>query len=74
MKESIKVLEEKLNKIEGVLTPFNKENNTEAYIKSLKEYEGIKLAIWCIEIVEDGGCPNQHGLWMYSKYKYMKKL
>lgn len=73
MKEAIKVLEEKRNIIESVLTPFNKEHNSEAYKKSLKELEGIKLAIWCIEIVEDNGSPNEHGLWLYNKYKYMKK-
>jgi hypothetical protein len=45
MKEAIKVLEEKRNKIEGVLTPFNKENNSDAYKKSLKEYKQIIKAI-----------------------------
>jgi hypothetical protein len=45
MKEAIKVLEEKRNIIEGVLTRFNKDNNPQAYKKSFKKYKEIIKAI-----------------------------
>mgnify|MGYP003420465845 CR=1 FL=1 len=52
MKEAIKVLEEKRNTIAGALTLFNKENNPDAYKKSLKQYRQIAKAIEILKMTK----------------------